>query len=525
MKESIKKKDFPTHPGCYLMKDSTGKILYVGKAKNVRKRVSSYWRTRDIKTQSLVDEIDTIDFIVTDTEVEALILEAELIQEHHPRYNIDLQSKGRYAFIKLTDEEYPRFIIARKIASDGKYFGPYPSAAARNAVLKSIHRIFRLCAHARGKKACMRYHLEVCSGSCIGAVPTEEYRRSTRMAEKFLHGEVSGLIEDARRLMTQAVTAENFEKAKIYRDQITDLEKIEQQKVSDPKRFDQDVVYYCVRDDAMIIQIFHFHRGIISGRKEFSYDLSEFLALTAREAFQEFIQRYYAGISAPHEIVVQEKLPDHAIVEAYLTQIGGRQVSLTVPQKGLKKQLLEMVKKNIYARFEEGGGQLHELQQALHLSVSPRVINCIDISTLGGTETVGSLVQFKNGQPYKAGYRKFIIKSVEGINDFASVNEVVTRFAKRVLEKKEERPDLLVIDGGKGQLNSALKALAEAGLQLPVVGLAKRLEEIYVSWAPRPLHLLPKSPALQMLRALRDEAHRFAITFQRKRRKIPLKLK
>ena len=501
------------------MKNVIGTVLYVGKAKNLRKRVSSYWRAREAKTIQLVSEVADIEYIVTDTEVEALILEAQLIQKYHPKYNIDLQSSGSYAFIKRTDEEYPRFIIARKVMKDGAYLGPFPSAAARNAALRTIQGIFRLCTAKRGKKRpCMRYHLGQCSGACIRAISPQEYGEQVRAAEKFLKGDFADVIVQARENMNTCAQSQEYEKARIYRDQLHALEKIESQNVSEPKQYDQDVAYFHVQDHTMLVQIFHFHRGIISGRREYTLPLDEFLAETPLETFQEFFHRYYSGTRVPHEIVVQEQLPDAAVFEKYLQQASGHRVSIIVPQRGTKKKLLDMVRKNVLLEFGEHGGQLAELQHVLHLTSLPKVIDCVDISTLSGTNTVGSLVHFVNGQSVKSGYRKFIIKGVSGINDFASVKEVVTRFGKRVKDGSEQCPDLLVIDGGRGQLNSARAALQNIELAIPTIGLAKRLEEIYVSWAPQPLHLHPKSSALTLLRAIRDEAHRFAITFQKKKR-------
>lgn len=506
-------------PGCYLMKDRAGVVLYVGKAKNIRKRVSSYWRARDIKTAMLVSEIADIETVLTDTEQEALILEAQLIQKYHPKYNIDLQAPGRYAFIKLTEEEYPKFVIARKVTKDGAYFGPYPSAAARNETLRALYKIFRFCKEKRfRKKVCFRYHLGLCSGVCGGLISHTEYLDSIKSAKKFLKGDFAPLIKESKTLMEDASSHEQFEKAKIYRDRLFAIKKLEEQKVSKPQRFDQDIINYIILDTQIIIQLFHFDKGIISGRKEFSFDLDSLALQTPQEVLRDFLLQYYASRQIPQEIMIPEHIPDEGLLQEHFRNNSGRSISIEVPQKGRKKKLLDMVKKNLLEKIGDGGSQLSELQKYLRLSEPPRIIDCIDISHLGGTQTVGSLVQFYNGQPSKGGYRKFIIKSVEGINDFASIEEVVTRFGKRVLLGQEKRPDLLIIDGGKGQLNSALKSLRALYLDIPTVGLAKRLEEVYRPGISTSLILPRKSTALQLIRAIRDEAHRFAITFQRKRR-------
>jgi excinuclease ABC subunit C len=501
------------------MKDEKGSVIYVGKAKNLRKRVSSYWRARDGKTAALVSEIADIETIITDTEEEALVLEAQLIQTHHPKYNIDLQSPGRYAFIKLTREEYPRLVVARKVTNDGNFFGPYPSAAARNQMIRSANALFRLCSAKRSKRPCFRYHLGQCAGGCAALSVPEEHLAAIKAATRFIKGDFAALIKESRAFMERASEKQEFEKATIYRDRLRALQKREEQKMSQPLRFDQDIIHYLMLDSQMVFQLFHFDRGIISGRKEFSFDRDTLGAHTPQDVLRDFLLAYYSTRIAPREIIIQEHIPDLELLERIFHKQSGHRVGIAVPKRGKKKKLLELVKKNLLEKLGEGGGQLTELQRYLRLSSPPRVIDCIDISHLGGTGTVGSLVQMVNGQPSKRGYRKFIIKTVEGNNDYAAIHEVVTRFGKRVKEGKEIKPDVLIIDGGKGQLNSALKALRELSLDIPTVGLAKRLEEIFLPGRSTSVLIPRKSNALHLVRALRDEAHRFAITFQRKRRK------
>lgn len=521
MQFQFKNKKIPTDPGCYLMKDRAGTVLYVGKAKNLRKRVASYWRATDTKTVDLVSHIHDIETIVTDTEVEALILEAQLIQRYHPKYNIDLHVSGRYAFIKLTKEKYPRFVIARKIDTNETYYGPYPSAAARNAILRGVNRIFGLCTSRQRKgRPCLRYHLGQCRGACAQKISPKDYAQVIRDAVRFLKKDFDTLAQEAEKEMRRAAKEQNFEKAKIYRDRWMALNKLERQSVSEPKHYDQDVSHFCVQGDILTIQLFHFHKGIISGRKEYSFDLQAISVKSIAEAFANFLQQYYIGHPIPREIIIPGELPDQNILEEYFEKISGHAVSFHVPKKGIKARLLAMVKKNLLTQGGGGFGQLAELQEALHLKKLPRVMVCIDISHFSGKETVGSLVKFENGSPLKNGYRKFAITSVKGINDYKAIEEVIERYSRRISEGKEKKPDLLVIDGGKGQLRAAQKALARSGMELAVISLAKRLEEIFVSWSHLSLRLSQRSSALQMLRALRDEAHRFAITYQRKRRKI-----
>ncbi len=502
------------------MKDASDKVIYVGKAKDLKKRVASYMHARDEKTTALVAHISDIDYIATDTETESFLLEAQLIQKYHPQYNIDLQSGGtRYAYIKETHDRYPRFVVARKVTRDGRFYGPYVAASARNEALRLVYSLFRLCKKSDTGKSCFRFHLGKCSGACVRAISTEEYKKSIESARSFLRGDFKLLIEQLQESMVEAAKKQQFEKATIYRDQIAALQSIESQKVVRPTSVNQDVCNYIVSNNTLLIQVFHFQKGVISGKKEFRFSLGDY-PLSEREVFEAFVEQYYGSHSVPHEIVVPCALVNTHAIESYLSTRAGRAVALILPQRGTKKKLLEMVKKNLTLKLSSHGDQLVELQRHLRLDRLPMTIDCVDISTLSGIESVGSLVQFVNGNPSKKGYRKFKIKNVDGVNDFAMIYEVISRFAKRVLSGKEHAPDLLVIDGGRGQLNSANKVLKDAGITLQTIGLAKKLEEVYVAWSKKPLRISHRSAALQLLMRIRDEAHRFAITFQRKRRSI-----
>ncbi len=502
------------------MKDASDKVIYVGKAKDLKKRVASYMHARDEKTTALVAHISDIDYIATDTETESFLLEAQLIQKYHPQYNIDLQSGGtRYAYIQETHDRYPRFVVARKVTRDGRFYGPYIVASARNEALRLIYSLFRLCKKPDTGKPCFRFHLGKCSGACVRAISTEEYKKSIESARSFLRGDFKRLIEQLQRTMAYAAQHQQFEKATIYRDQIAALQRIEYQKVVRVASVNQDVCNYIVSNDIMLVQIFHFQKGVISGKKEFRFSLSDY-PFSERELFEAFVEQYYGSHSVPHEIVIPCTLVNAHTIESYLSVRSGHTVTLILPQRGTKKKLLDMVKKNLTLKLSMHGDQLVELQRHLRLDRLPMVIDCVDISTLSGIESVGSLVQFVNGNPSKKGYRKFKIKNVEGVNDFAMIYEVISRFAKRVLARKEHAPDLLVIDGGRGQLNSANKALKDAGIAVHAIGLAKKREEVYVAWSKKQLRISHRSAALQLLMRIRDEAHRFAITFQRKRRSI-----
>lgn len=511
----------PHQIGCYLMKNAANDVIYIGKAIDLRKRVSSYWRAHDIKTYELTKEITDIEYILTNTEAESLILEAQLIQQYHPKYNIDLQTPGRYAFIKISDDEYPHFSIARRLEKKGIFIGPYPSAAARNAAIAAALRIFRLCKQkSKNGKPCFRYHLGRCAGACARIISAEDYRATVKMAEKFLRGNLRGAIADTEHKMNEAAHAEEFEKAAMYRDRLLALQKIETQDVARPKRYDQDVINGLFTTAQARLQVFHFNRGIISGRKEYTFDSSAIQRERPADLLSDFLIQYYRSHEIPREVIIPIEPSGVRATAKSLRIMAGHTVNLVVPKKGIKKKLLDLVLKNLAFACGDRGGQLHELQTALRLDFLPTRISCVDISTLGGTNTVGSLVQFINGQPFKGGYRRFRIRSFTGMNDFAAIEEVVRRYAARIKTGKEIPPALLMIDGGKGQLSSAKKGLAAARIDIPVIALAKRLEEIYLPSAPHPLRLSPRSPALQLLRAIRDEAHRFAITYQRKRRSI-----
>lgn len=531
---TLNKNSIPQLPGCYLMKDANGNVIYIGKAKNLRKRVTSYRYSKDSKTKSLVSEINDIEYIVTDNQVEALILEAQLIHHNHPKYNIDLKAGLRYAFIKITNEKFPRLLLARKIAKDGNYFGPYPSGESRTWLAKSAINLFKLRTCKKiPSKACLRYHLDYCSAPCIKQIEEAEYNQAIKDAERFLKGDYNILINKIRKLMYECAEKEKFEKAKIYRDQLFALEKLEEQKLSTPKEYDQDIINFIILDNEIIFQLFQFHKGIISGRKEYSFDLQKIILGDdvypvindkAIQALQDFIHQYYSSFNIPREIILPEVLPKQQITIDYLTKISGHKVELTVPIKGLKFKLLYMVKKNLILKAETQGSQLHELGQILRLPIFPNVIACIDVSTLAGTNSVGSLVQFVNGHPYKNGYRRFQIKGVDGIDDYAMLSEIVLRFGKRIKKGLENKPDLLIVDGGRGQLNTINETLNKLDLDIQTISLAKKFEEIYTNWADTPLRLPNNNRILHLLQFIRDEAHRFAIKYQRKKRTFKYEL-
>ncbi len=501
----------PHNPGCYLFSDASGGIIYIGKAKDLKKRVTSYFQKKDhdIKTETLVANIDSVDLMLTNTETEALILENTLIKKHQPHYNIDLKDSKRFAYIELTKEPFPRIGIARRTTKgEAAYFGPFVSAAERDEVLRVVKRIFaiRPC-RKLPKRACLRYHMGSCTGPCIGAVSEEEYRVQVDRASALLRGKAGELIKALREEMDERSKAREYERALTLRNQIAAIEGLgERQHVARPRETDEDVIGYTVSGDTMYLMVFTVERGLLSGKQEYSFDYRE-------DAFDEFLVQYYADTPPPSELIlphgVDEALP------AYLSERKGKAVQVTVPKTGEKKRLLEMVEKNIQHSFLKNELKVKDLRSALDLPDPPAVIECFDISHLSGTSMVGSMVQFRNGEPDKKNYRRFQIKSVEGIDDFASIAEVVKRRYRRLIEEEAELPDLVVIDGGKGQLGAATGVLRDLGLDLPVIALAKREEEVYVPGMMFPRRLDEKGMALHYLQEIRNEAHRFAITYNR----------
>jgi excinuclease ABC subunit C len=500
----------PHLPGCYLYKDADGEVIYVGKAKDLKKRVGSYFQKRnhDSKTESLVQAIHDLDFIVTNTEVEALLLENTLVKKHWPRYNIKLKDSSNYACIHLTDDEFPRIRISRKRALPGTYFGPFVSSRERDYILYAVRKTFglRTC-RKLPRKACLRYHMDVCSGPCIGKITVPEYHERVKRAESVLKGNISELIESMREEMQEHAKNQKFEQALELRDEISALENLrEKQAVERKRKLDEDILNYLVDDKNVYLMLFKIYKGTLEGKEEFVFPFGEgFL--------EEFLVQYYSENEPPGELIVPETLDD-ALVE-FLTRVKGKKVKVTVPKLGEKKDLLDLARKNVEMRFFGDRKRLEALQEALKLPRYPNVIECFDISHLSGTATVGSMVQFRGGRPDKSNYRRFKIKTVEGIDDFASIAEAVKRRYTRLKDEGQEMPDLIVVDGGKGQLSSAAEVLRNLRVKVPIVSIAKREEEIYVPGLDQPLPIKRDDKASLVIQEIRDEAHRFAVNYNR----------
>lgn len=500
----------PHLPGCYLFKDEEGGVLYVGKAKDLKKRVSSYFQKRDHdpKTENLVRAAKGLDFIVTNTEVEALLLENTLIKKHWPRYNIALKDSKRYACIHLTDEKFPRIRLARKKVGGGDYFGPFVSAKERDYIYEVVRKTFQLRTCKKlPKRACLRYHMGVCSGPCIGNIQVEEYGEKVKRAASVLKGNIRELIESLEAEMKELAAKQQFELAMELRDEIAALEFLqEKQNVERQKKHDEDILNYLVKDNTVYLMLFKVYKGTLEDKQDYVFAYGE-------EFLEEFLVQYYSENEPPGELIVPESLDES--LEDFLAHVRGKKVKVTVPKQGEKKELLDLAGKNVEIGFFGDRKKLEALQQKLSLPKAPNVIECFDISHLAGTSTVGSMVQFRGGRPDKHNYRRFKIQSVEGIDDFASIAEVVRRRYTRLLEDKHELPDLIIIDGGKGQLSSAFQELRKLRVRVPIISIAKREEEIYVPGLKSPLPIKKDEKASLFVQEIRDEAHRFAITYNR----------
>ncbi|HOJ95924.1 MAG TPA: excinuclease ABC subunit UvrC [Methanospirillum sp.] len=510
----------PEDPGCYQFKDETGTILYVGKARNLKKRVSSYFqkKSNNPRLDILVSRIRDIDVIVTSSEIEALILENNLIKKHQPKFNINLKDAKSYAFIHISNDPFPRIGIARdrKDKKNGTLYGPFVSAAERDQILRFVKQTFHLrTCKKMTKRACLRSHLGTCAAPCIGKISEPEYQYLVKSADYLLKGKNQDLITDLKKEMTRLAEHEEYEKALIIRDRIAAIEHLSQrQYVQRQTRSDEHVINYLVSGETVYLILFHVERGSLTSKEEFVFPETE-------EFLDEFILQYYSTNKPPNELILPS-LPGSGISE-YLTHIRGTHVTLTVPKQGEKKHLLDLASKNLEVSFFTGRIRLAELGEALHMKTPPDVIECFDISHLGGTGTVASMVLFRDGKPDKKNYRRYKIKTEKPSDDYAAIAEVVRRRYSRLLRENGPMPDLIVIDGGPGQVKSAHTVLQELHLSIPIISIAKREEEIYIPGRNTPLSIQKKSPASLLIQEIRDEAHRFAITYQKKLRQQSMK--
>lgn len=519
-----KLKSLPDRPGVYVFKNAAGEVLYVGKAKILKNRVRSYFQNQTHllpRTQLLIQEIADLDYAIVSSETESLILESNLIKQYQPRFNVRLRDDKNYQFIKIDyDAQIPQVLAVRKIDKGrrhARYFGPYTSGTAVKQTLKLLKRVFSLCSNKKiTKRACFQYHLGRCPGVCIGKISPAEYRRALRAVEEFLNHKQTAVLKLLKSEMLAAAAGKQFEKAAGLRDKMRSLMNIwERQKIIFPRRVSADYFSLFRNDNQGIVNLFMVREGKLIHQENF--EILQTAELPGPLVLQSFLEQYYAEASNfPKEIVASEKLPDPKLFQKWL------KAKVLLPRRGQKLALLRLSLENAKEYYQKNFASVEAvlagLQKFLGLPGLPRRIEAYDISNIQGVWPVGSMVVFENGQAKKNAYRKFKIRGKHTPDDFAMMQEMLTRRLAHQNEKhKWPAPDLLVIDGGKGQLNVVLKILTTYNLQLPVIGLAKRLEEIFTPQDKLPRRLPPNSPMLFLLQRIRDEAHRFAITFYRSR--------
>ncbi len=534
----------PKKPGIYQFKDEKGTVIYVGKAINLRSRVMSYFREKvdSPKTAALVKRISDLEVIVTENEIEALVLENNLIKQFSPRYNVLLKDGKSYPYIRVTNEPYPQVFATRDIVRDGsKYFGPYTDVKSMRQSLRMINKIFKIrsCKYhiddeviRAGKiKVCLDYHIKKCDGPCEGLISEKDYGEMVNHVVQVLRGKTDELISKLESEMNSAAENLDFEKAAEIRDKIEKLKVYtSKQKVVSVDNEDRDIISVAGEDKDAACTILNIRSGKLVGKKQLK--LSVNLKQNESEIIAEALRFYYSEyVDIPHEILLEKKPENEEMLIKWLNSKSERKVKFVIPKReGEKKSLLRMCRQNAILmlkdiqlqRMKKEGDIPHvitALKRDLHLKKPPVKIECFDISNIQGTDTVASMVVFVNGKPKKSLYRKFIIKSVSGPDDFASMEEVIERRYSRLVKENQPFPDLIMVDGGKGQLSSAVKILKNLGVKnQEIIGLAKRLEEVYLPGISDPQSIPKTSSSLKLLQHVRDEAHRFAITFHRQRR-------
>jgi excinuclease ABC subunit C len=545
-------KHLPDQPGVYLMKDAHGRVLYVGKAQSLRNRVRQYWQAgrsaSPLRIESAIGQVADVEVTLTDNVSEALLLEANLVKRYQPRFNVRLKDDKSYPFIKITlADDFPRIERTRKLPNDGsRYFGPYASASSVDESMNLIRRIFpfRTCTIeiSEGKRAldrpCLLYHIKRCQGPCIEAISKADYAADIEQVMLFLEGHQEQVSRSLRSEMEVAADALEFERAAALRDKVRAIERtMESQKMAGFAKRRLDVLGYARSGNEAAVQLFAIRDGKTMSRDIFL--LENVADGTDEEALTSFVKQYYARAgSIPPRVLVPFSLPETAELSEFLASRAGRKVAIAIPQRGEGRKLMALAARNAtetlereQARWLADQGKtdraLQELADALALPAPPGRIECYDISTIGGSSTVGSMVVFEDGQPRSGEYRRFRIKDVPGQDDFASHQEVLRRRFHRALDAEEggaeqlrwRMPDLVIIDGGKGQVSAAREVLDELGLHdLPMAGLAKEREELFLPGRSEPIVLPATSGALYLLQRLRDEAHRFAITYHRQLR-------
>ena len=524
----------PTTPGVYLWRDKYQRIIYVGKAINLRNRVRSYVQqdvNRSVKVTAMMRRAWDVETIQTKTEMEALILEATLIKEHHPKYNIMLRDDKTYPYVKITvQEDFPRLFMTRRLERDGsKYFGPFTDVTAVHHVLRILRSYYplRTCKSMKVERPCLQYHMHYCEAPCMNYVMVESYRKYIDDIVALFEGKQVQVIQEITSKMEQASEDLEFELAAKYRDDLLSIQKVQEKQRMVTQRGDMDVLGMAIDGPMACIQLFFIRSGRLLGRENYFVQHegdSPELVMT------EFIKQYYGGSTfIPKELLLPMDSVDRELFSEWFTSMKGQQVDVSVPQRGYKKDLIKMAEENAQNflaerrrqwqyTIDKAGGAVKKLAEVLDLPRLPERMECYDISHMQGAETVASMVVFEGGKPAKREYRRFKLKTVQGKpDDFASMAEIMER--RYGNEKDWPMPDLIIIDGGKGQLNAALPVIRAMGVtDVPVISLAKRIEEVFVEGESESIILEHHTPELQLLQQIRDEAHRFAITYHRRLR-------
>lgn len=549
--EELKK--LPQKPGVYLMKDADGHVIYVGKAINLKNRVRQYFqssRNQTAKTQSMVPHIREFEYIVTDSEMEALLLECNLIKKYHPYYNILLKDDKTYPYIKVTiQEDYPRIFLTRRMDKDkAKYYGPFTDVLAAKETVETLHKLFpiRKCKKVFPRdigreRPCLNHHIGQCMAPCSGNVPKETYQVYIKDAMDFLEGKHDAILKKMEQEMMQAAESMEFEKAAALRDKIRAIRSVaEKQKISNTGLGDVDVIAFVRAFTECLVQVFFIRGGKMTGRENFTLTALE--EQSRAEILTAFVKQFYSGTAyIPKEIILQEALleEENALIAAYLSERRGSKVVLTVPVKGEKQKLVELAHKNAMLIFEQFGekmrreeqrtkGAMEEVRAALGLEGSLRRVEAYDISNTQGFESVGSMVVFEDGRAKNSDYRKFKIKTVIGANDYASMKEVITRRLNHALRERAEGkatsftrlPDLILMDGGKTQVHAAEEVLLSFGMEIPVCGMVKddKHRTRGLLFQEKEIKLSLTSEGFKLVTRIQDEVHRFAITYHRKLR-------
>jgi excinuclease ABC subunit C len=538
-----KLKNIPMHPGVYSFMNDKGEIIYIGKAKNLRSRVRSYFqksKSQSPKNLTMIRHISDLEYIVVRSEVEALLTEANLIKQHAPRYNVMMKDDKSFPFIRITNEPYPQVLLTRKIVKDGsKYFGPFTDVYGLRTTLKALHKVFpvRSCSFFLDEqviadkkvKLCLDYHIRKCEGPCEGLVSMEHYQEMIDRIDRFMRGKTKETEDYITEQMQNASTSMLYEEAAMYRDQLEAIRSFNERQSKVSAEFEDRDVFALAQEGWLgVVVIIRIRSGRIFSREKISLQrLDEKDSYTMKTVITRF---YMDSGMIPREISLQFSPTDEKELLIWLKKRRQGTVKFLYPQRGEKAKEMRITLQNAklllgewiinrQKRRHKIPNMLAQLKEDLNMDVPPRRIEAFDISHLGGTDTVASMVCFIDARPKKREYRKFNIKTVSGIDDFAAIREVVSRRYKRVKDEKGSLPDLILVDGGKGQLSMALSALRELGLDyIPTVGLAKKLEEVFVPGNPDAQTIQKQSPGLILLRRIRDEAHRFAITFQRQKR-------